>query len=192
MRRELYPSAQSYAERIGEFLSDREGDTLRKLVAISHGIERGETYEVQLKAAIEDPWVVEELFDHEAVEIQRSVHYRQYDNYFHFEDPRAGVVRYREDDRLDSSGEVSTVRSRLTYTNPLEERQFLGAAVLSHSRFISAADRPLRFYREFFQGAREKELVKERRRWQILYRGVSFFLHVDRIIQPAQTGISSN
>ena len=184
----IFDESQGYADRIGVFLSAREGDVLRKLVAISLGIERGETYEVQLKATVVDPWVVEELFDHEEVEIQRTVHYRQYDTYFHFDDPRAGMVRYREDDSISGVGEVTSVRSRLTYTNPFNERSILGSAVLSHSRFYSPADRPLRFYREYFQGAHESELVKERRRWQILFRGVPFFLHVDRITRPDLPG----
>lgn len=184
----IYDQSQEYADRIGKFLSTRESDVLRKLVAISLGIERGETYEVQIKAAIADPWIIEELFDHDEVVIQRTVHYRQYDTYFHFADPNAGMVRYREDDRIGVNGEVTSVRSRLTYTNPFNERSILGSAVLSHSRFYSPADRPLRFYREYFHEARESELIKERRRWQIQFRGVPFFIHIDRIINPQYPG----
>ncbi len=180
----LYPKAQGYANRVGEFLASREGDVLHKLVAISLGIERGETYEVQVKAYATDPWVVEELLDHEDVEVQRAVHYRQYDTYFHFSDPKAGILRYREDDLISGTGEVTSVRSRLTYTSPLTERRLLDTAVLSHSRFYSQADRPLRFYQEYFKEAKISELAKERRRWQIRFREVSFFLHVDRITQP--------
>ena len=184
----LYKASQEYADQIGAFLSTRETDVLRKLVAISLGIERGETYEVQIKSSIDDPSVVEELFDHDDVSIQRTVHYRQYDTYFHFSDLKAGIVRYREDDKIGANGEVTSVRSRLTYTNPLSERSILGSAILSHSRFHSPADRPLRFYREFFHDSRESELIKERRRWHIYFRGVPFFLHVDRVIKPQLSG----
>ena len=184
----LYKASQGYADQIGAFLSSRETDVLRKLVAISLGIERGETYEVQIKASIDDPSVVEELFDHDDVSIQRTVHYRQYDTYFHFSDLKAGMVRYREDDKIGANGEVTSVRSRLTYTNPLSERSILGSAILSHSRFHSPADRPLRFYREYFHDSRESELIKERRRWHIYFRGVPFFLHVDRVIKPQLPG----
>ena len=184
----LYKASQEYAEQIGAFLSSRETDVLRKLVAISLGIERGETYEVQIKASIDDPSVVEELFDHDDVSIQRTVHYRQYDTYFHFSDLKAGMVRYREDDKIGANGEVTSVRSRLTYTNPLSERSILGSAILSHSRFHSPADRPLRFYREYFHDSRESELIKERRRWHIYFRDVPFFLHVDRVLKPQLSG----
>jgi len=185
---QLYQESQEYADRIGEFLSNRETDVLRKLVAISMGMERGETYEVQIKVPIADPWIVEELFDQEDVHILRSVHYRQYDVYFHFEDANAGMVRYREDDRIGANDEVTSVRSRLTYTNPMSERSILGSVILSHSRFYSLADRPLRFYREYFHDAQETELIKERRRWHIQFREVPFFVHVDRVSQPQLDG----
>jgi len=56
--------------------------------------------------------------------------------------------------------------------------------LLSHSRFIAPADRPLRFYREYFQARQECEVQKERLRWHILYKGVLFYVNLDRVSVP--------
>ncbi len=174
--------AADYAERVGHFLSAREQDSLRKLAAVSMGVEQGESFEVQAKARLRDASVIEDLLSHDDVEVVRAVHYRQYDTYFMMDD---GRVRYREDDRLDAEGEVQSVRMRLTYTAAEKERDFHGAVLLSHSRFIAPAAHPLRFYREYFQAATETTLVKERRRWRVLYKDVLFFINVDRLLEPA-------
>src|SRR5262249_49171423 len=52
------------------------------------------------------------------------------------------------------------------------------------SRFISKADRPLRFYREYFRPEMERELQKDRRRWHIHYQGVLFYVNLDRVLLP--------
>lgn len=180
----LRDQAAEYAQRIGSFLSVHKEDVLRKLLAISGGLERGESFEVQVKAVLHDPSVVNNLLNHVDAEIVRSVRYRQYDTYFAYDDPAQGRLRYREDDRIDDSGNVLSVRSRLTYTTPTKEREFNSAILLSHSRFIAPADRPLRFYQEYFQGAQQRELVKDRSRWRINYKGVLFFVNVDRVLKP--------
>ncbi len=176
--------AAAYARRVDEFLSAREEDLLSKLAAISGGLSRGESFEVQVKAIVRNPSAIEELLDHPDVEVVKSVHYRQFDTYFTFDDPKRGVVRYREDDKMNERGEVSTVRSRLTYTEPRKERDFESMILLSHSRFIADADHPLRFYREFFQAPHEYELNKDRQRWHIDYQGVRFYINMDRVLKP--------
>ncbi|MBN8617259.1 MAG: amidohydrolase family protein [Anaerolineae bacterium] len=179
----LLQAAAEYAVKVDGFLAVREKDILRKLLAIG-GLEQGESFEVQVKAILKDEHDLENLLQHSDVEIVKSVHYRQYDTYFLFDDPAAGRVRYREDDMLDEQGNVKSVRSRLTYTTTTKERDFHSAVVLSRSRFISKADRPLRFYREYFQPHQERELQKDRRRWHILYQGVLFYVNLDRVIKP--------
>lgn len=179
----LKREAQGYADRIGAFLGAREENTLSKLIAIG-GIERSESFEVQVKAVLREMAVVEELLDDENVQVIRSVRYRQYDTYFLWDDPSKGRVRYREDDKIDDNGEVVSVRSRLTYTTAEKEASFHEMVQLSHSRFIADADRPLRFYREYFRPQHERELEKERYRWRILYKGVLFFVNVDRVLRP--------
>ena len=61
---------------------------------------------------------------------------------------------------------------------------FNDAVVLSHSRFIAPATQPLRFYEEYFQATGQRKLQKDRRRWRILYKGVLFFVNIDRVIKP--------
>lgn len=184
----LKREAAEYAIKIDQFLSVHESDVLSKLLAVG-GVERTESFEVQVKAHLADPSVIENLLDHPDVEVLRTVHYRQYDTYFVFDDPAKGRVRYREDLRLDGDKDVNEVRARLTFTMPTKEREFNSSVLLSHSRFIAPADRPLRFYQEYFQDSRQSELQKERRRWRIHYQGVVFFVNVDRVIKPELEGL---
>jgi 5-methylthioadenosine/S-adenosylhomocysteine deaminase len=181
----LRAEALDYSQRIGAFLSDYRSNVVSKLVAVTLGVERGESFEVQVKARLRNPSAIEILLDHPDVEVLKTTHYRQHDTYFIFDDPEQGRVRYREDDKIDDSGNISEVRARLTYTSPLTKKAFDSTVALSHSRFIAEADRPLRFYREYFQADAEKQLDKERRRWTIMYRGVQFYINVDNMDKPA-------
>ena len=138
---------------------------------------------------MKDEAALEKLLQHPDVEIIKSVHYRQYDTYFLFDDASKGRVRYREDDRLDDKGEVESVRSRMTFTMPTKEREFHSTILLSHSRFIADANQSLRFYREYFRPLSERELHKDRRRWHIHYQGVLFYVNVDRVLQPELPGL---
>ena len=115
--------SRAYARAVGDFMSAREDDILGKLVAVGIDVERAESFEIQVKAVIDDASIIEELLSDENVEVMRAVHYRQYDNYFLFDDEQKGRVRYREDDRLDMNGEVESVRMRLTYTTGQKERR---------------------------------------------------------------------
>ena len=182
---QIRSDARAYAQEVGQFLSVRESDPLRKLIAVSVGVERGESFEVQVKAQLDDPNRVEELLSHPDVEVLRVTHYRQYDTYFLFDDPSKGRVRYREDDKIGAKGDVESVRMRLTYTGTEKERAFDDVILLSRSRFIAPANQPLRFYQEYFQPQEQRTLEKERRRWRISYKGVLFFVNVDRLIKPS-------
>lgn len=183
----ILKESQAVAIQIDSFLEEREGDVLSKLLAIG-GIEQSESFEVQVKARLTDETLVNRLLEHAHVEVVQKIHYRQYDTYFLFGDPDSGWVRYREDDRVGDDGEIKGVRTRLTFTMPTKERAFHQTILLSHSRFIANADRPLRFYREYFRPSSEHELQKERRRWHILYQGVLFYVNVDRVINPQIPG----
>jgi 5-methylthioadenosine/S-adenosylhomocysteine deaminase len=184
----LAQQAQEYALRIDAFLQKREQNVLSKLLAIG-GIERSESFEVQVKAALHHETQLERLMSHPDVQVLKHVHYRQYDTYFLFDDLSQGRVRYREDDSIDQQGNVKSVRSRLTLTLPTKEREFNSTVLLSRSRFIADANRPLRFYREYFKPTTERELHKDRRRWHIHYQGVLFYVNVDRVTQPDLPGL---
>jgi 5-methylthioadenosine/S-adenosylhomocysteine deaminase len=178
--------ALDVAQQMDTFLVAREGNVLNKLVAIG-GVQQEESFEIQVKAQIEGEGegLVERLLQHPAVEIVRYHHYRQYDTYFLFEDERQGRVRYREDDLIDDDSKPISVRARLTFTSPAKEREFEEAVMLSRSQFIAPADRPLRFYREYFQAHRECEVHKDRRRWHVLYKGVLFYINLDHMMIPS-------
>lgn len=180
----LREAASNYATRVGAFLGKIEQNPLHKLVAVSVDVERAESFEIQMKAKLTDPSIIEELLSHENVEVTRAVHYRQYDTYFLFDEPEQHRIRYREDDRIDADGNVESVRMRLTYTTAEKEQILKDAAVLSHSRFIAPASHPLRFYEEYFQGGERRQLQKDRRRWRILYKGTLFFVNIDKFIEP--------
>ncbi len=179
----LLKAAAEYAIKVDAFLAEQQKDTLSKLLVIG-GLERGESFEVQAKAVLHDESLIQKLLTHPDVQILLHHRYRQYDTYFLFADESKGRVRYREDDLVDDNGEVKSVRSRLTYTTPSKERDFHSTVLLSRSRFISKADRPLRFYREYFRPEGERELHKDRRRWHIHYQGVLFYVNMDRVLQP--------
>ncbi|GAB4315083.1 MAG: amidohydrolase family protein [Phototrophicales bacterium] len=180
----LLEEAAIYAEKVDAFLKAHEDDILSKLLAVG-GVERSESFEIQVKARIQDPQIVYKLLNHVDVEVLREVKYRQYDTFFMFDDKEMGRVRYREDDKINEQGDVSEVRARLTYTMPTKEREFNSAVLLSHSRFIAPADRPLRFYQEYFKASRTETLEKERQRWRIHYQDVLYYVNIDRLLSPA-------
>ncbi len=181
---ELLRQAAEVAKRIDSFLIAREGDILSKLVTIGD-VQQEESYEIQVKARLEDPTRVQVLLECSEVTVVKYSHYRQYDTYFEIGAPEYYRLRYREDDFLDEHGNVSSVRTRLTLTGELKEREFQNAILLSRSRYISPATRPLRFYREYVQAKSEREVVKERRRWHIDYRGMRFYVNLDRLLEPS-------
>jgi 5-methylthioadenosine/S-adenosylhomocysteine deaminase len=117
----------------------------------------------------------------------RSSRYRQHDMYWSFDDPDQGRLRYRDDEFLSEDGTVTGERSRLTLTGRTREDRF-GAVLLFRSRYLAPAAHSARFYREYFRPAAEHVVTKERRRWLVAYRGVEFYVHLDRLIAPAVDG----
>jgi 5-methylthioadenosine/S-adenosylhomocysteine deaminase len=183
----IVAEAREVARKIDTFLIAREGNVLNKLIAIG-GVAQVESFEIQVKASVNSIDVLAPLWADSRVQIVKENHYRQYDIYFMFLDEAQGRVRYREDDLLDKDGKVETVRTRLTYTSPTKEREFDDAVMLSRSQFLAPADRPLRFYREYFRPQGEREIEKDRHRWHILYKGVLFYVNVDTIVSPKIDG----
>jgi 5-methylthioadenosine/S-adenosylhomocysteine deaminase len=183
----LLETAANYAAQIDAFLIEREESVLSKLVAIG-GAEREESYEVQVKVRLEDPAAILEQLEGDKFKIIRTAHYLEYDNYFSFADPSEGRLRYREDQFVDSEGEVYNVRYRLTLTGPAAEREYQDSVLLSRSRFIAPAPHSPRFYREYFEPVDEFEISKDRLRWLIQFNNTEFFINIDRILQPAIKG----
>jgi 5-methylthioadenosine/S-adenosylhomocysteine deaminase len=183
---ELRSAAADMARRVDVFLTQREQSVLKKLVAIGGATEE-ESFEVQVKARLGSAGRVMDVLASEEITVLRAVHYHQYDTYFFFDDPGQGRLRYREDEMLDEDRAVTNVRARLTLTGLTHEAAF-GSVLLFRSRFLAPATHSPRFYREYFKPQREREIEKERRRWLVGYRGVQFYVHLDRLLKPATDG----
>jgi 5-methylthioadenosine/S-adenosylhomocysteine deaminase len=179
--------AQAIARQIDVFLLAREGNLFDKLVAIG-GIMIEETYEVQVKVAIDDPDQIDRALRQPPIAVSYSSVRTQYDTYFLFADPSQGRIRYREDEIMDQAGKVKEARYSLMFTQPAKEREFAQSILLSRSRFTARADRSLRFYREYFRPAGVREVDKERRRYHILYQDTEFAVNVDRVTLPELPG----
>jgi 5-methylthioadenosine/S-adenosylhomocysteine deaminase len=180
---EVRSEAQRIATQVGAFLERREQSLLDKIVALG-ALQWGETYEVQVKVWVPDAEALgDRLLACPEVMVIKPSERKQYDTYFLFEAPEAGVIRYREDYVVDRGIEVKPIYN-LTLRGPMKEREYADSVLLSRSRFTASADRSLRFYREYFQPLEEKKVDKMRRRWRIKYRGVDFAVNLDRLIRP--------
>jgi 5-methylthioadenosine/S-adenosylhomocysteine deaminase len=184
--RELREAARDAASRVDAFLSSREVSVLQKLVAVGGAVEQ-ESFEVQVKARVRSAEGVMAVINGDRLTVVRSSHYHQYDTYWSFEDADQGWLRYREDEFLDESGAVTGARARLTFTGRTQEDRF-GAVLLSRSRYYAPATHSARFYREYFRPAGERIVEKDRRRWLVAFRGVEFYVHLDRLLTPARDG----
>jgi len=182
----LGAAARDVARRIDAFLIRREQSVLQKLVAIGGAAEQ-ESFEIQVKARRASPDAVLAALAGDEITVLRTVHYHQYDTYFFFDDPAQGRLRYREDEFLDDRDRVVNARARLTLTGPSREAAF-GSVLLFRSRFFAPATHSPRFYREYFKPARERQVEKDRRRWLVAYRGVQFYVHLDRLLDPPAAG----
>jgi 5-methylthioadenosine/S-adenosylhomocysteine deaminase len=183
---ELRSAAADIAHRVDMFLIHREQSVLQKLIAIGGATEE-ESFEVQVKARLESADPVINALAGDEITIIRTVHYHQFDTYFFFDDPEQGRLRYREDASLGERDTVTNVRARLTLTGLSHEAAF-GSVLLFRSRFLAPATHSPRFYREYFRPGREREIEKDRRRWLVGYRGVQFWVHLDRLLKPATGG----
>jgi 5-methylthioadenosine/S-adenosylhomocysteine deaminase len=183
---ELMREAIDRAARIDAFLGSREVSVLQKLVAVGGAVEQ-ESFEVQVKTRLADAARVLETIAGPDLTVIRASRYRQHDLYWSFDDPDQGRLRYRDDEFLNEAGEVTAERSRLTLTGRTREDRF-GEVLLFRSRYLAPAAHSARFYREYFRPAAEHVVTKERRRWLVAYRGVEFYVHLDRLIEPAVDG----
>lgn len=184
--RRLLADAKEYAARVDTFLLAREESVLSKLITIGGATEE-ESFEVQIKARVADDAKVVAVLGSEPMTVIKQSRYHQYDTYFLFEPAGGDKLRYREDECLDADGKVERVRSRLTLMGPSREDRF-GPVVLSRSRYLSTAQYSLRFYREYFRPAEERTVEKLRRRWHVAYRGVEFYVNLDRLLVPEIPG----
>ncbi len=179
----LLLQASSYSQQIDAFLIEREHSVLSKLIAIGGATEE-ESFEIQLKVRLADRSAALEAIRMPQIEILHHRTYHEFDTYFNFDDPAQGRIRYREDELIDESGKVLSVRYRLTHLGQERERHYPSDVLLSRSRFLAPAVHSLRFYREYFKPASELTIEKQRLRWRVLFQGTEFFINMDNITSP--------
>lgn len=180
---ELITESQVFAGKIDAFLLDREESVIAKLIAIG-GASQEESFEVQVKVRMEQLSEVMERMFELPIDIIRKRHYKEYDSYFSFDDPKQGYLRYREDHFVAEDGDITHVRSRLTHIGLAEREQFAEKVLLSRSRYFAPATQSLRFYREYFKPTSEQEIEKERVRFLIRYKDTEFFINFDSLKKP--------
>jgi len=180
--KEILEKSHQYAVKIDRFILVREKSVLSKLIAIG-GTSQEESYEVQVKVAIEDTASILQKLQESPIHIIRTRHYHEFDTYFSFKDD-PDLLRYREDHFVEENGEISNVRMRLTLIQPAREDRYSEGIILSKSRYIAPASQSLRFYKEYFKPSQESEIEKDRRRYLVEYEGEEFFINIDQIQKP--------
>ena len=181
--KDLLEQARVLAEKIDAFLIEREQSILSKLIALGGSMEQ-ESFEVQVKVKVTEPDQLVQKMKRPEIEITATKHYHQYDDYFLFEDPSQGRLRFREDNLINAKGEVENVRSRLTLLGQKREGEIGHDVLLSRSRFLAPAVHTSRFYREYFKPKQEFSVEKNRLRWHIRYKNTEFFINLDEVKEP--------
>ncbi len=181
--KELLEQARDLAKKIDTFLTAREQSVLSKLIALGGSMEQ-ESFEVQVKVKITEPDQLVQNMKRPEIEITAYKHYHQYDDYFLFEDPSQGRLRFREDNLINEKGDVENVRSRLTLLGQKREGAIGHDVLLSRSRFLAPAVHTSRFYREYFKPKQEISVEKNRLRWHIRYKNTEFFINLDEVKEP--------
>jgi len=179
----LLKQARELATKIDAFLMAREQSVLLKLIALGGSMEQ-ESFEVQVKVKLSDPEALAQKMNSLEIEVDLHKHYHQYDEYYLFDDPVQGRLRFREDNLINAKGDVESVRSRLTLIGQKREGEIGHDVLLSRSRFLAPALHTSRFYREYFKPKEEILIEKDRQRWHIKYKEIEFFVNLDRVKNP--------
>ncbi len=182
--KELLAQARELAVKIDAFLTEREQSVLSKLIALGGSMEE-ESFEVQVKVKVTEPATVIQNLKRAEIEVTAYKHYRQFDEYFVFDDANQGRLRFREDNFINEKGEIVNTRSRLTLLGVKREDEMGHDVLLSRSRFLAPATQSLRFYREYFKPKSEISVEKDRLRWHIKYKNTEFFINLDEVKEPA-------
>jgi 5-methylthioadenosine/S-adenosylhomocysteine deaminase len=185
--------AREMAQRINDFMTQREGSLLIKTIAIG-GFEQRETFEVQVKVRANDLAGVEKRLQELSLEVIKHSVRQQFDTYFIFEGGDNRYLRYREDNQLvgqegaGPSGLTVHPTYTLTLMEGIVEREYQDSIILTRSRYTAQATYSLRFYREYFHPDKEIEVVKWRTRYRVLYEGDEFAINLDNITRPQGLG----
>ena len=185
--------AREIAEKINDFMTQREGSLLVKTIAIG-GFEQRETFEVQVKVRADDLQAVEKRLQELGLEVIKHSVRQQFDTYFLFGGRDNRYLRYREDNQLvgqEGAGPAGlTIKPSYTLTlmEGIVEREYQDSIILTRSRYTATATYSLRFYREYFNPDQEIEVVKWRTRYRVIYEGDEFAINLDNITRPQGLG----
>jgi 5-methylthioadenosine/S-adenosylhomocysteine deaminase len=171
--------SQTIAEGINAFLAGRERNLLAKILAIG-GVQQAEIFEIQVKTRL-GPNAEERLrrlLHDPQIQVTKASERDQYDTYFLFQNRER--IRIREDHRSDP-GARAEPKYTITLMAEAMRGEYPSAIVLSRARYTAAADRTVRFYREYFAPDGIVELQKHRRRWRILYKAHDFAVNFDTL-----------
>ena len=188
-RRGAAPTARaSTRRRIDAFLIAREESVLQKLIAIG-GAREEESFEVQVKAPLaSDETGAGGASTAASSRSSRRVRYHQYDTYFSFADPSHGRLRYREDEFLDEKGAVDA-RARAADAASAPRARRSSARCCCSARATSRRPPTRAASTASTSGpSSERDVEKHRRRWLVAYKGVEFYVHLDKLTQPALPG----
>ncbi len=178
---EIVAEANQISRRIDAFLTAREGNILSKLLAISADFIPQETFEIQVKVRLPELIDVNTLLAEGGIPVTRSSIRDQYDTYFLFGDNEAGRLRFREDAVKNERGELKETFYTVTLMGPSSEKEFENSILLTRARYTATASHSQRFYQEYFRPAAEREVVKHRRRWHILYKETDIAINLDQL-----------
>ncbi len=194
---QVVEKAREFAARINTFIGQREQSLLDKLLAVSDlDMQQSlqESFEVQVKIEVDDLAAIEERLHQAPFEIIRRSVRQQFDTYFLFDQGKmGGYVRYREDNKIVQpedgrprlgAGPAIEPHYYLTVIGETKEREYADSVILSRSHYLAAAVHSLRFYQEYFQPDRVREIVKWRTRYWVRYKGEEFALNFDRLSKP--------
>lgn len=178
--------AQAIAERINSFLANRETNLMAKILALG-GVQQAEIFEIQVKAKLgaDAQQRIERILADPAVLVTKLSERTQYDTYFLFRNRER--VRIREDHRSDP-GARPEPKYTITLMAEAVRGEYSDAILLSRARYTAPADHTVRFYREYFQPDRVRDLQKQRRRWRILYKEHDFAVNLDTLVGTSDPG----
>ena len=186
---QIIEKAGQSAQRSDTFLMAREGNILSKLLAISADFIPQETFEIQVKINLPAVIDLEAMLNKAGLEPFRPSVRQQYDTYLFFDDSEGNRLRFREDQVKTEQGELRDTFYRMTLMGPAGEKEFENSVLLTRGRYTASANHSLRFYREYFQPAAEREVVKHRRRCHVAYKETAFAINLDRLAGPTPANV---
>ena len=174
--------AAEVAKKIDAFVQWRESSPHNKLAVLAGPAEQA-SYEAQLKIRL-TPAQVDNIHQ-ELTQLagQSAEAHEHHDTYFLLTgtDGEPHYLRIREETAVQNTNqEQVTVHLTLLGEDELTNYD----VTISRAQHHGTADRPLRFYREYFEPPQEAIVQKARQQWQLHYKGVDFTINLDELARP--------